>query len=145
MDDSLNLESYEDFGSDDDCSELEDEEVAGLEKNQDEEEEEKELNSEEEEDDEDDEEADDDSFVEFKRDDNTRGVPFLTKFERARVLGVRTQQINSGAKIFVERKEGDSSLDIATRELLNKRMPFLICRNIRNTLVYISVNDLIIL
>lgn len=138
MDDSLDIESYDGFSSGDEEQDSE-EEILDVEKN---EEEEKEPNSDDEEDGDDEEDVDGEAPP--VRLDNTRGVPFLTKFEKARVLGVRAQQINSGGKIFVERRDGDTSLDIALRELHEKRMPLLIRRWIQNTFVDISVNELLV-
>ena len=58
-----------------------------------------------------------------------RTIPFLTKYEKARVLGQRAKQINSGAKPFVKVPENviDGAL-IAELELVQKRIPFIIRR-----------------
>lgn len=60
-----------------------------------------------------------------------RTLPYLTKYERARVLGQRAKQINSGAKAFVKVPENviDGYL-IAELELAQKRIPFIIRRPI---------------
>jgi DNA-directed RNA polymerase I, II, and III subunit RPABC2 len=60
-------------------------------------------------------------------------IPWLTKYERTRILGQRTKQINSGAKTFV--KVSQYSIDgylIAQRELEEKKLPFIIRRPIPN-------------
>jgi DNA-directed RNA polymerase I, II, and III subunit RPABC2 len=56
-------------------------------------------------------------------------IPFLTKYEKARVLGQRAKQINSGATVFVKVPEKviDGYL-IAELELIEKRIPFIIRR-----------------
>jgi DNA-directed RNA polymerase subunit K/omega len=56
-------------------------------------------------------------------------VPFLTKYERARILGVRAKQINSGAEPFiaVDEKIIDGYV-IAEMELRAKKIPFIISR-----------------
>ena len=56
-------------------------------------------------------------------------VPFLTKYERARILGVRAKQINSGAEPFitVDEKIIDGYV-IAEMELREKKIPFIISR-----------------
>ena len=77
--------------------------------------------------------------------DRNSGVKFLTKFEKARVLGVRTQQIKSGAQIFVERKPSDTDFDVAMRELLSRRMPLIIRRYGASGFVDVSVNDLVLI
>jgi len=64
-------------------------------------------------------------------DDLHRTIPYLTKYEKARVLGQRAKQINSGAKVFV--KVPDNVIDgylIAELELAQKRVPFIIRRPI---------------
>ena len=58
-------------------------------------------------------------------------VPIMTKYEIARILGVRTKQINSGANIFV--KTSENIIDgyyIALQELKEKKIPFIIRRPI---------------
>ena len=64
-------------------------------------------------------------------DDLHRTLPYLTKYERARILGQRSKQINSGAKVFVKVRENiiDGYL-IAQMELEQKRIPFIIKRPI---------------
>jgi len=62
-------------------------------------------------------------------DDLHKTLPYLTKYERARVLGQRAKQINSGAKVFVKVPENiiDGYL-VAELELAQKRIPFIIRR-----------------
>jgi DNA-directed RNA polymerase subunit K/omega len=62
-------------------------------------------------------------------DDLHKTLPYLTKYERARVLGQRAKQINAGAKVFVKVPENiiDGYL-IAELELAQKRIPFIIRR-----------------
>ena len=59
--------------------------------------------------------------------------PIMTKFEYTRILGIRTKQLNSGAKPFVKVPEGivDGYL-IAEKELREKKLPFIIKRPIPN-------------
>lgn len=64
-------------------------------------------------------------------DDLHKTLPFLTKYEKARVLGQRAKQIGSGAKAFV--KVPENVIDgyiIAEFELQQKRIPFIIRRPI---------------
>ena len=60
-------------------------------------------------------------------------IPFLTKYEKARILGPRAKQINSGATPFVKVPENviDGYL-IAELELAEKRIPFIIRRPLPN-------------
>ena len=60
-------------------------------------------------------------------------LPFLTKYERTRILGERTKQLNSGASPFV--KVDISVIDgylIALQELEEKVIPFIIKRPLPN-------------
>jgi DNA-directed RNA polymerase I, II, and III subunit RPABC2 len=62
-----------------------------------------------------------------------RTLPFLTKYERTRILGERAKQINDGAKTFVE--TDPSVIDgylIALAELQQKKIPFIIRRPLAN-------------
>ena len=58
-----------------------------------------------------------------------RTIPILTKYEKTRILGERTKQINNGSKPFVEVENDiiDGYL-IACKELEEKKMPFIIRR-----------------
>jgi DNA-directed RNA polymerase I, II, and III subunit RPABC2 len=60
-----------------------------------------------------------------------RTIPFLTKYEKARILGQRAKQIETGARPFVNVPENviDSYI-IAELELQQKRIPFIIRRPI---------------
>jgi len=71
-------------------------------------------------------------------------IPFLTKYERARILGQRAKQINMGAQSFIKRP--DNVIDgiiIAELELKQKKIPFIIKRPLPNgACEYWNVNDL---
>ena len=73
--------------------------------------------------------------------------PYLTKFERAKILGQRAKQINNGSPIFVKVTpniiEGHT---IALMELKQKKIPFIIKRPLPNgSNEYWKVSDLSIL
>ena len=62
-----------------------------------------------------------------------RTLPFITKYEKARILGERAKQLNSGAKAFVE--VGPNVIDgylIALKELELKKIPFILKRPLPN-------------
>jgi len=66
-------------------------------------------------------------------DDLHKTIPYLTKYEKARILGQRAKQINSGAPPFV--KVPENVIDgyiIAELELKEKRIPFIIRRPLPN-------------
>ena len=77
-------------------------------------------------------------------DEHHRTLPILTKYERAKILGTRANQINSGCKAFIELSENDiDGYIIAEKELLQKKIPFIIKRPLpsgKNE--YWNVNDL---
>ena len=67
-------------------------------------------------------------------DPNHRTIPFLTKYEKTKVIGLRVKQLNNGAKPFINIEEVfhtkvvlDNYL-IAEKELNMKRLPFIISR-----------------
>lgn len=64
-------------------------------------------------------------------DDLHKTLPYLTKYEKARILGQRARQINSGMTAFIKVPENviDGYL-IAEMELAQKRIPFIIKRPI---------------
>lgn len=53
---------------------------------------------------------------------------FLTKYERARIIGVRAAQIARNAPIFVNAEDERDPLKIAEQELREKKIPFIIRR-----------------
>jgi DNA-directed RNA polymerase subunit K/omega len=66
-------------------------------------------------------------------DDLHKTLPYLTKYERARILGIRAKQINTGATPFV--KLSEEIIDgyvIAEMELKEKKIPFIIKRPMPN-------------
>lgn len=54
--------------------------------------------------------------------------PFMNKFERAKILGVRAQMLSSGANPLVKPPYSDNCYDIALRELKEKKIPLIIRR-----------------
>jgi len=62
-----------------------------------------------------------------------RTQPFITKYEKARILGERAKQINSGSKPFVSIDESviDGYL-IALKEFEEKKIPFIVKRPMPN-------------
>ena len=60
-------------------------------------------------------------------------MPFVTKFEKARLLGERAKQINAGAQPMV--KVDDDIIDgylIALQEYQEKKIPMILCRPLPN-------------
>jgi DNA-directed RNA polymerase subunit K/omega len=76
-----------------------------------------------------------------------RSLPFLTKYEYTRILGVRASQIENGASpmIPVDENVHDAYL-IAKEELLQKKTPIIVKRPIPNGIIeYWKLADLEIL
>jgi DNA-directed RNA polymerase subunit K/omega len=77
-------------------------------------------------------------------DEKHKTLPFLTKYERTRILGQRAKQINAGAEpcVPVPPEVIDGYL-IATLELHAKKIPFIIKRTFHNgDCEYWNVRDL---
>ena len=77
-------------------------------------------------------------------DDYHKTVPFLTKYEKTRVIGQRIQQLNNGGKVYVN--VSDDIIDnnvIAEMELKEKKIPFIIRRPLPdNSFEYWKLQDL---
>lgn len=62
-----------------------------------------------------------------------RTLPFLSRYERARVIGERAKQLENGAMSFVELEPHEiDSYMIAMKEFQNKKIPFIIKRPLPN-------------
>jgi DNA-directed RNA polymerase subunit K/omega len=60
-------------------------------------------------------------------------IPFITRYEKARILGERAKQINSGAKPFVELEPNViDGYVIALKEFEAKKIPFIVKRPMPN-------------
>merc|ERR1712217_819091 len=55
-------------------------------------------------------------------------TPYLTKYERARILGARALQISMNAPIMIELNGETDPLIIAERELFERVIPFIVRR-----------------
>ena len=71
-------------------------------------------------------------------------MPILTRYERAKILGIRASQINSGAEPFIDIPANIiDGITIARMELEKKAIPFIIRRNIPNGKTeYWNIEDL---
>ncbi len=74
-------------------------------------------------------------------------VPILTKYEKTRILGLRTMQLNKGASPLIDIPNTViEGYDIAIMELSAKKIPFVIRRPLpNNTCEYWKVKDLEVL
>ncbi|MCX8195121.1 MAG: DNA-directed RNA polymerase subunit K [Candidatus Micrarchaeota archaeon] len=55
-------------------------------------------------------------------------MPALSKFELARIIGARALQLSYGAPPLIEVKPGESSIDVAKRELEAGIIPLVVLR-----------------
>jgi DNA-directed RNA polymerase I, II, and III subunit RPABC2 len=81
------------------------------------------------------------------RDPHHTSLPFLTVYERTKILGTRANQIADGARAFVKVPEHVTEpLEIAKLELEQRRLPFIIKRPMPDgTFEYWRLSDLMIL
>jgi len=70
--------------------------------------------------------------TEISGNDTRSTLPFLTKYEKARILGARALQISMGAPLCIEIEGETDPLDIASKELLKRKIPILIRRYLPN-------------
>jgi len=52
----------------------------------------------------------------------------LTRFERTRLISARSFQLSLGAPPLLKTEKGESMLDIARRELIEKKIPLAVVR-----------------
>ena len=63
-----------------------------------------------------------------------KSIPILTKFEKARIMGVRLQQLANGAKPRIDTSGLRSIEEIVNQELIQRKIPFIIKRSLPNGL-----------
>ena len=82
-----------------------------------------------------------------KTDSNHRTYPFLTNFERTKIIGLRANQLSRGSAAFITVPKHITDVrDIARLELEQKRLPFIVKRPLPNgQFEYWRLIDLLIL
>ena len=82
-----------------------------------------------------------------KTDSNHRNYPFLTNFERTKIIGLRANQLSRGSAAFITVPKHITDVrDIARLELEQKRLPFIVKRPLPNgQFEYWRLIDLLIL
>jgi len=80
------------------------------------------------------------------KDPNHKSVPFLTQYERTKILGMRANQLSQGARPYVDVPEYMTDVsEIARLELKERRLPFLVRRPMPDgSHEYWRLSDLII-
>jgi DNA-directed RNA polymerase I, II, and III subunit RPABC2 len=62
---------------------------------------------------------------------NRRTLAILSKYEKAKIIGIRAQQISMGSNIYLDNVHGYTNpLDVAKEELRQKRTPLIVRRNV---------------
>ena len=68
----------------------------------------------------------------------------LTKYEKTRILGQRANQIMNGSKPLISNPENyQNAYEIASSELKEKRLPFIVKRPYGNTYEFWKLEDLL--
>lgn len=68
--------------------------------------------------------------------------PYLTKFEKTKVISERSQQLSNGAISFLKNSNDyDNVYEIAFEELKQKKLPFIIKRPVANGFEYWKLED----
>lgn len=80
-------------------------------------------------------------------DSNHRTYPFLTNFEKTKIIGLRANQISKGSVPFIDVPKHITDVrDIARLELEQKRLPFIVKRPLPNgTFEYWRLADLMLI
>jgi DNA-directed RNA polymerase subunit K/omega len=83
----------------------------------------------------------------LNKDPNHRSPPFLTLYERTKIIGFRANQLSKGARPYIIKPEHVTSVsEIARLELQARRLPFIVRRPMPDgTHEYWRLSDLLIL
>lgn len=74
---------------------------------------------------------------------NYKTSPFLTKYEKTRILSERTQQLANGSLSYLKNPEAYNTIyEIALMELEQKKLPFIIKRPLSNSIEMWKLEDL---
>tara|TARA_X000000950_G_C13901346_1_gene655049 strand:+ start:766 stop:1029 length:264 start_codon:yes stop_codon:yes gene_type:complete len=70
----------------------------------------------------------------IKKDKNRKmySVPYLTKYEKARIIGTRALQISMDSKVFIDKKGETDPYKLALMEFEQKKIPLLVERVLPN-------------
>ena len=86
-----------------------------------------------------------DMLTKIHQQKNKRTLPFITKYEKARILGIRAQQLATGSIPLVPVRGMTSTIQIAEEEYLQKKIPFIIKRVLPdNVIEYWTMDELMI-
>lgn len=60
--------------------------------------------------------------------------PYLTKYEMARIIGYRSEQIGAGSQLYIDPGNITNIVEIAKKELYERKIPFIIKRTLPNNI-----------
>ena len=66
------------------------------------------------------------------KEDEKKTLPYLTKYEKAKLIGIRSQQLANGAIPLVKTVGLKNTIDIAGKELKERKIPLIIRRFLPN-------------
>ena len=83
----------------------------------------------------------------LNKDTNHRSPPFLTQYEKTKIIGLRANQLSQSARPYIAVPEYVTSVwEIARMELAQRRLPFIVRRPMPNgNHEYWRLSDLLIL
>lgn len=83
------------------------------------------------------------------KDPNHRSVPFLTQYEKTKIIGLRANQLSQGARPYIDMKNYNYITDvceISRIELQQRKLPFIVRRQMPDgNHEYWKLSDLLIL
>ena len=84
---------------------------------------------------------------EVKIDENHKTYPFLTTYEKTKIIGLRANQLSQGSRAFISVPDHITDVrEIARLELEQKRLPFIVKRPLPNgKYEYWRLSDLMII
>jgi len=68
----------------------------------------------------------------------------ITKFEKAKIIGIRAQMIADGSEPLIDTKNLTGAIEIAEEEYKQKKIPLMITRNINGIKEYWRLDDFLI-
>ena len=70
--------------------------------------------------------------------------PSITKFEKAKIIGIRAQMIADGSQPLIDIKNLTNAISIAEEEYKQKKIPLMITRNLNGIKEYWRLEDFLI-
>lgn len=82
----------------------------------------------------------------MRKDKNHRSVPFLTQYEKTKIIGMRANQLSQGARLYIPKPPHVTDVcELARLELAARRLPFIVRRPMPDgTHEYWRLSDLIL-